>query len=346
MATAEQPMETGTPLLEVRGLDVGFPTVSGVAVVVRGVSLTVGRGEIVGLVGESGSGKSVTCRAILGLVPEPGAVLRGEILLDGKDLARSSERELRRSRGMDVAMVFQDPMSSLNPVFTVGHQIAEVLTTRRGLSRTDARARAVELLDRVGIPSPERRTKAYPHELSGGMRQRVMIALALAGAPRLLLADEPTTALDVTIQDQILFLLADIRRETGMSMILVSHDMGVIAQTCDTVAVMYAGCLVEVAPALELFARPQHPYTRALLEAIPRLDMDVARGALRPIAGQPPDMRELSGGCPFAPRCAYARAACADVTMELLPVGPDHRSACPFPTSEAPARPAPEEEPA
>ena len=198
------------------------------------------------------------------------------------------------------------------------------------MSRKQARARGVELLDRVGIPSPERRMKAYPHELSGGMRQRVMIAMALSGEPRLLLADEPTTALDVTIQDQILVLLAGIRQETGMSIVLVSHDMGVIAQTCDRVAVMYAGHLVEVAPAHELFARPQHPYTQALLEAIPRIERDVLRGELRVIAGQPPDVRGLGGGCPFAPRCAHVRDDCAEVTMELEQVGPDHLSACPF----------------
>jgi oligopeptide/dipeptide ABC transporter ATP-binding protein len=344
MAAVGQQRAPGAPLLEVRGLHVGFPTLSGVAVVVRNLSLAVGTGEIVGLVGESGSGKSVTCRAILGLVPEPGAVLRGEIRLEGRDLTRVSGRELRRVRGNEVAMVFQDPMSSLNPVFTVGHQITEVLTKRRGLPRRRAHERAVELLDRVGIPSPARRMKAYPHELSGGMRQRVMLAIALSGEPKLLLADEPTTALDVTIQDQMLFLLADIRRETGMSIVLVSHDMGVIAQACDTVAVMYAGYLVEVAPVRELFARPQHPYTRALLEAIPRIGAGVARGELRPIAGQPPDVRELDGGCPFAPRCAFAREACAGVTMELEPAGPGHVSACPFVRGDVPAPPAPQAE--
>jgi oligopeptide/dipeptide ABC transporter ATP-binding protein len=315
-----------------RGLEVGFPTVTGVAVVVRGLSLDVGRGEVVGLVGESGSGKSVTCRAVLGLVPPPGAILAGEILLDGRDIAGAPERELRRIRGTEVAMVFQDPMSSLNPVFSVGRQIVEVLTKHLDMSRGAARGRAVDLLDRVGIPSPERRMKAYPHELSGGMRQRVMLALALAGEPRLLLADEPTTALDVTIQDQILVLLRDIRDETGMSIILVSHDLGVIAQTCDRVAVMYAGHLVEVARARELFARPRHPYTRALLEAIPRIERAVLRGELRAIAGQPPDVRGFGGGCPFAPRCAHARESCSEVTMELEPVGPDHLTACPFVT--------------
>jgi oligopeptide/dipeptide ABC transporter ATP-binding protein len=327
---------SGQPLLQVRGLTVGFPTLSGIALAVRNLSLDVRRGEIVGLVGESGSGKSVTCRAILGLVPEPGAILGGGVLLDERDLTKSAPRELRRVRGSDVAMIFQDPVSSLNPVFTVGHQIAEVLRQRRSLSRSQGRARALELLHRVGIPSPERRLRSYPHELSGGMRQRVMIAMALSGEPRLLLADEPTTALDVTIQDQILFLLADIRRETGMAIILVSHDLGVIAQACDTVAVMYAGYLVEVAPAAELFARPQHPYTRVLLDAIPRLDAGVSRGELRAIAGQPPDLRELPAGCPFAPRCPHARAECRAVSMELVDVGPEHLSACPFVLESSP----------
>jgi oligopeptide/dipeptide ABC transporter ATP-binding protein len=331
---------TELPLLRIQRLNVGFPTLSGVAVVVRDVDLTVETGEIVGLVGESGSGKSVTCRAVVGLVPEPGAVLAGEILLGGRDLVTMGERELRRVRGNDVAMVFQDPMSSLNPVFTVGHQIGEVLTEHLGMPRRDAHARAVELLDRVGIPSPERRMKAYPHELSGGMRQRVMIAIALSGQPRLLLADEPTTALDVTIQDQILVLLRRIRDETGMSIVLVSHDMGVIAQACDRVAVMYGGHIVEVGPVAELFARPEHPYTRALLAAIPRIDGGAARGELRAIPGQPPDVRELAGGCPFVPRCGYARDGCDRVSMDLEPVGPNHMSACPFVRGDTQPAPA------
>jgi oligopeptide/dipeptide ABC transporter ATP-binding protein len=319
-------------LLDVRGLYVGFATRAGVAVVVRDLALRVRKGEIVGLVGESGSGKSVTCRAVMGLVPQPGEILAGEIRLDGRDLAVMSERELRAVRGREVAMVFQDPMSSLNPVFTIGHQISEVLILS-GLSRARARAKAIELLDRVGISSPERRLRAYPHELSGGMRQRVMIALALSGEPRLLLADEPTTSLDVTIQDQILqilVLLREIRDDTGMAIVLVSHDMGVIAQACERVAVMYAGHIVEVAPVTELFARPQHPYTQALLAAIPVVDSRLARGELRAIAGQPPDVRELPGGCPFSPRCPHARDACREVSMELEPVGPERLTACPF----------------
>jgi len=326
------------PLLDVRGLTVGFPTVRGVSRVVSDLSFQVAEGEILGLVGESGSGKSVTCRALLGLVPEPGAILAGEVRLDGRDLLGLDPRALREVRGAEMAMVFQDPMSSLNPVLTVGRQITETLTQRNGLSRRAARGRAVELLDRVGIPAAERRIASYPHELSGGMRQRVMIALALAGEPRLLLADEPTTALDVTIQDQILFLLREIRSQTGMAIVFVSHDMGVIAQTCDRVAVMYAGRLLEVAPADELFGLARHPYTRALLEAAPRIGEGRRRGELHAIPGQPPDVAELPAGCPFAPRCPYAREACASVSMELELVAPGHVMACPFVRELVPER--------
>lgn len=318
------------PLLDVRDLTVGFPTMRGVARVVERLSLQVREGEIVGLVGESGSGKSVTCRALLGLVPEPGAVMGGEVVFAGRDLLALEAAELRALRGTEIAMVFQDPMSSLNPVLTIGRQLTETLTLRAGLTQRAAEARGVELLDRVGIPAADRRMRAYAHELSGGMRQRVMIALALAGEPRLLLADEATTALDVTIQDQILFLLREIRDQTGMAIVLVSHDMGVIAQTCERVAVMYAGRVVEVAPAGDLFADPRHPYTRALLDAIPRIDDLRERGALEAIPGQPPDVRELSGGCPFQGRCRFVRDACESVPMTLEPAGPQRSTACPF----------------
>ncbi|MFN8224817.1 MAG: ABC transporter ATP-binding protein [Gaiellales bacterium] len=321
---------TPAPLLDVRGLTVGFPTMRGVARVVDDVSLQVAEGEIVGLVGESGSGKSVTCRALLGLVPEPGAVMAGEVVFEGRDLLALDARELRAVRGGGLAMVFQDPMSSLNPVLTIGRQLTETLTQRTGLAAREARSRGIELLDRVGIPAPERRMRSYPHELSGGMRQRVMIALALAGEPRLLLADEATTALDVTIQDQILLLLREIRDQTGMAIVLVSHDMGVIAQTCDRVAVMYAGRIVEVAPARELFADPRHPYAKALLEAIPRIDDQRRRGELDTIPGQPPDVRDLGGGCPFQARCRFVQEACADVPMTLESAGPGRTTACPF----------------
>jgi peptide/nickel transport system ATP-binding protein len=321
-------------LLEVRDLRVAFPTQTGLLLAADRVSFDLDRGEVLGLVGESGSGKSATCRALLGLVPPPGEILSGSVVLEGRDLLRASPRELRAVRGRDVAMVFQDPLSALDPVFTIGDQLNEVLRRRIGLSRRQANARAVELLDHVGIPSPRSRLGAYSHELSGGMRQRIMIALALAGEPRLLLADEPTTSLDVTIQDQILHLLLELRRETGMAIVLVSHDMGVIAQTCDRVAVMYAGRLFEVGPVDAVFARPQHPYTRALLAAIPSLE---GRGAqLRPIAGQPPDLARLPAGCPFAPRCEHARAECAEIAVELADVALGHATACPFETAGAP----------
>jgi oligopeptide/dipeptide ABC transporter ATP-binding protein len=330
--TPAGPADVGAdpPLLAVTGLRVGFPTRSGVAVVVNDVDLTLRRGEVLGLVGESGSGKSVTCRALIGLVPHPGAILGGRIEFQGRDLTRVDSAALRRVRAHDIAMIFQDSTSSLNPVFSVGHQVTEVLRVNHGLDRKAARERCIDLLERVGIPAARERARAYPHQLSGGMRQRVMIAMAIAGEPRLLIADEPTTALDVTIQHQVLRLVAELRRESGMSMILVSHDMGVIAEMADRVAVMYAGRIVEVAPVASVFARPHHPYTRALIEQVPQIDPE-RRAELRPIGGQPPVLSDLGGGCPFAPRCPAARAACADVTMELLPVAEGQSSACPFP---------------
>jgi oligopeptide transport system ATP-binding protein len=321
-------------LLSVTGLRVGFPTRTGVAVVVNDVDLTLRRGEVLGLVGESGSGKSVSCRALIGLVPHPGAILAGRIVFQGRDLTTMDRAELRRVRAHDIAMIFQDSTSSLNPVFTIGHQVTEVLRVNHRFGRKEARDRCVELLQRVGISAPRERMRAYPHQLSGGMRQRVMIAMAIAGAPRLLIADEPTTALDVTIQHQVLRLVAELRRESDMSIILVSHDMGVIAEMADRVAVMYAGHIVEVAPVGSIFWRPHHPYTRALIEQVPQLDPE-RRSELRAIGGQPPVFADLDAGCPFAPRCPSARPACADVTMELLPVARDQVSACPFASGES-----------
>ncbi len=330
---ADQLDTTSSPLLTIQGLRIGFPSLEGIVLAANDAHLTVGQGEVLGLVGESGSGKSVTCRAIVGMVPHPGAVLGGRIDYDGRNVLELSKAEMRELRAREIAMIFQDPASALNPVFTVGHQISEVLRLNAGLGRSAARSRSIELLERVGIPAPDRRMSAYPHELSGGMRQRVMIAMALAGEPRLLLADEPTTALDVTIQDQVLRLLEDLRRERDMSMILVSHDMGVIGTAADRVAVMYAGRIVEVAPTDVLFSRPDHPYTRALIDAMPQLEPG-ERSALRTIPGQPPDLLELGSGCPFAPRCPMARDECAEVSMELTPVSPAQLSACPFARSE------------
>ena len=320
----------GEPLLSVRDLVTVFATTAGVVVAANGVSFDIGEGETMGLVGESGSGKSVTCRSILRLVPEPGEVIGGSVLFQGQDILSVSPRRLRGLRGSEISMIFQDPMSSLNPVYPIGDQISEPLRIHRGMGRREAREEAVGLLDRVGIPSPRERLDSYPHELSGGMRQRVMIAIAISCRPKLLLADEPTTALDVTIQDQILSLLLELQAENGMAILLVSHDLGVIAQTCDRVTVMYAGYVVEQATTAELFARPRHPYTVALLEALPELAAERADGRLVPIQGQPPDLAALPPGCPFAPRCRLARAACPEVSMASLETSPGHRTACPF----------------
>ena len=327
---------TGTPvLLEVKNLHTAFPTAHGSVMAASGVSFALAGNETKGIVGESGSGKSITLRSLLGLVPEPGRVIEGEVLWDGRDLLTLPAAELRAIRGREIGLIFQDPTSSLNPVYTIGEQIAETLRVKLGMPSRDARNRAAELLDHVGIPAAKSRLGSYPHELSGGMRQRVMIAIAIACRPRLLLADEPTTALDVTIQDQILALLAELQHEFGMAMILVSHDLGVVAQNCDSVAVMYAGHIVEDAPAKALFGAPRHPYTIALLEALPSIRSPGTRGRLHQISGQPPDLAQLPEGCPFRPRCPATRDACSAVGMELVTVGPAHQTACPF--TEEPA---------
>ncbi len=321
---------SGEPLLSVRDLVTVFATAAGVVVAANGVSFDIGEGETMGLVGESGSGKSVTCRSILRLVPEPGEVIGGSVLFQGEDILSVSPRRLRGLRGSEISMIFQDPMSSLNPVYPIGDQISEPLRIHRRMGRREAREEAVGLLDRVGIPSPRERLDSYPHELSGGMRQRVMIAIAISCRPKLLLADEPTTALDVTIQDQILSLLLELQAENGMAILLVSHDLGVIAQTCDRVTVMYAGYVVEQTTTAELFARPRHPYTVALLEALPELAAERKDGRLVPIQGQPPDLAALPPGCPFAPRCELARATCSEVSMLTLEASLGHSTACPF----------------
>jgi oligopeptide/dipeptide ABC transporter ATP-binding protein len=320
----------GGALLDVANLRTAFPTRRGISFAVAGISFTVGPGECLGIVGESGSGKSMTCRSILGLVPRPGAIVDGSIRWRGQELVGAGERRLRRVRGGEIGMIFQDPASALNPVYTIGSQIVETIVAHTDQSRAAARAAAVELLTRVGIPSPRERANAYPHQLSGGMRQRAMIALAIACGPSLILADEPTTNLDVTIQDQILHLLADLRAEQEMAMILVSHDLGVVSQTADRVAVMYAGHIVEQASTRELFARSCHPYTRGLIRALPSLEAGRERDRLIPIEGQPPELDRLPAGCPFQPRCPSRREECAQVDMTLLQMGADHVSACPF----------------
>jgi peptide/nickel transport system ATP-binding protein len=297
------------PLLEVSDLDVRFFTRAGVVQAVRGVSLTVDPGETVALVGESGSGKSVTALAVLGLIQLPGKITGGDIRWKGRSLLDKPGRRYARSiRGKELAIVFQDPMTSLNPLFTVGQQIGEVLRRHLGMSRAAAEKRVIELLELVGIPSAPERARARPHELSGGMRQRVMIAMALACEPEVLIADEPTTALDVTIQAQILDLIGDLQQQLGLAVLMITHDLGVVAGVCKRVAVMYGGKVVENAPAEELFERPGHPYTVGLLRSTPRLD--VIRTRLVGIDGSPPNMIDPPTGCPFHPRCPIAESRC------------------------------------
>jgi oligopeptide/dipeptide ABC transporter ATP-binding protein len=310
-------------LLTVEDLRVEIPTRRGSVHAVRGVSFRVRRGETFALVGESGSGKTMTCRAIVRLVHPPGRITAGRVVFEDRDLAHLSERELEHVRGRGVVMVFQDPMTALNPVLSVERQITEVLTDSG--TTGSRRPRAVALLRHVGIPDPERRMEAFPHQLSGGQRQRVMLAIALAREPRLLLADEPTTALDVTIQAQILRLLVTLQRELGMALILITHDLGVVYQAVDRVAVMYAGEIVELATTAELFARPSHPYTIGLIRSIPSVER---RGRLIPIPGAPPDLAALGRGCPFAPRCAWAATECLAGDVPLVPVAPKHWSRC------------------
>jgi len=305
------------PLLSVRDLQLAFQTEEGRTTALRGVSFDVHAGKILGVVGESGSGKSVTSLSVMRLLPSPPAeILGGSIRFDGRELLSLREGEMRALRGRDIAMIFQEPMSSLNPVHRVGAQIAEAILAHEKVSKGEAHERAVALLEKVGIPDPRERARAYPHELSGGMRQRVMIAIALACGPRLLIADEPTTALDVTIQAQILDLLRALRAELGMSIVLITHDLGVVAELADEIAVMYAGRVVEHAPVDELFARPRHPYTRGLLESLPSYHDNLSRARLPTIPGVVPDLRSLPPGCAFEPRCPRAEAICREVDPE------------------------------
>jgi dipeptide transport system ATP-binding protein len=305
------------PLLEIENLSVEFPTAAGVLRAVDGVSLRLEEGEVLGVVGESGSGKSVTMLALMGLVAYPGRVRADRLAFAGRDLLAMSTRERRRLAGNDVAMIFQEPTTSLNPCFTVGFQLIETLRLHEGMDRTAARRRAVELLEQVGIPEPASRLKAYPHQLSGGMNQRVMIAMAIACNPRLLIADEPTTALDVTIQAQILDLLLTLQRERGMSLVLITHNMGVVAETAQRVMVMYAGQVVEEQSAASLFASPQHPYTAALLAALPERSAGDHR--LATIPGVVPGLYDRPSGCLFGPRCLYATDHSRRVQPQLRP---------------------------
>jgi oligopeptide/dipeptide ABC transporter ATP-binding protein len=319
-------MAVSEPLLEVEDLCVRFSTPRGEVLANDRVSLRVMPGETLGIVGESGSGKSVFCRALLRL--SGGRVSAGRLRFAGSDLLTLSDAGMQKLRGTGIAMIFQSPMSSLDPVWTIGDQIAETVRLHHRMDRRAARREAVALLDRVGIPSAERRVEEYPHQWSGGMLQRAVIALALAGRPKLMLADEPTTALDVTIQDQILALLMQLQQETGMALVLVSHDMGVIAETADRVAVMYAGRVVERAPVRALFAQPSHPYTNGLLGAMVGHGRAVTR--LAAIPGQPPDLTRLGEGCAFAPRCWRAEPVCATGAIPLMATAPEQEAACLF----------------
>jgi oligopeptide/dipeptide ABC transporter ATP-binding protein len=315
------------PLLSVDDLRVEFWTQRGTVYAVNGVSFDIAAGETLGIVGESGCGKSVTSLAILGILSRNGRVTSGRAVFEGRDLIGLSDRELRRIRGRDIAMIFQDPMTSLNPVLTIGRQIRESLQTHLGLDRKQAEARAVELLEQVGIPKARDRVGDYPHQFSGGMRQRAMIAMALACEPKLLIADEPTTALDVTIQAQILDLLRSVVAERDTALILITHDLGVVAGLCERVHVMYAGMVVEAGSAETVFATPRHPYTFGLLQSVPRLDTPRGR-PLRPIEGAPRDMLRPPAACPFAPRCAYEVEKSRQEVPPLLEIAPGHKVAC------------------
>ena len=314
-------------LLEIRDLHVSFRTMDGIVRAVEGVSLSLEKGRTLGVVGESGSGKSVTAMTVMGLTRLPNATVTGEILLDGVDLLTLDSEELRQVRGARVAMIFQDPLSSLHPLYRIGWQISEAILAHEDISKREAHRRTVEALRAVGIPSPEQRVSAYPHELSGGMRQRAMIAMALALQPDILIADEPTTALDVTVQAQVLELIGALRDDFGTAVILITHDLGVVAGMCDDVAVMYAGRIVEKAPRVTIFEGPQHPYTWGLLQSITRLDAP-RTDRLRPIEGAPPSLIALPQGCKFHPRCPYVPPPALEVEPELKEAEQGHLVRC------------------
>ena len=325
-------------ILQVKGLRTSFLTSTGEVQSVRGVSFSLGKGEALGIVGESGSGKSVTSMSILRLLASTGRIKEGEVLFEGKDLTKVPQKQLWDIRGGKIAMIFQDPMSSLNPLARVGKQVEEMIATHEpNLSKQERQARALELFRLVRIPEPEKRYRSYPHEFSGGMRQRVMIAMALACKPDILIADEPTTALDVTIQDQILKLLRQLQAEMGMSIIFITHDLGVVAELCSRVLVMYGGMVMEEAPIDDIFHRPRHPYTMGLLASIPNIKQDKSQ-RLTPIPGSPPDMTNPPAGCPFAPRCPHARRICMEQMPPYTQLDPTHRSMCWLLTPEAPAQ--------
>ena len=317
-------------LLEVKNLSTHFPTRAGLVRAVDGISFYLDRGELLGLVGESGCGKSMTALSVMRLVSPPGKIVSGEILFDGKDLLRLSDSEMRQMRGDDIAMIFQDPMTSLNPVYTVGEQIAEALRLHRKMSLKQAKQATIEAMREVAIPDPARRVDDYPHQLSGGMRQRVMIAMALACNPKLLIADEPTTALDVTIQAQILELLDELRKQRDLAVLLITHDLGVVAEVADRVAVMYTGRIVEESPVAELFERPKHPYTEGLLRSVPKLTSEhvIKNERLQTIEGTVPRPTDLPAGCHFAPRCSYRMPRCTEEDIPLYELDGEVKVRC------------------
>ena len=320
-------MENNNNVLEIRGLNSYFFTEKGVAPAVDGLDLDIPKGKIIGLVGESGCGKSMTAKSIMGLLKYPGRVAGGSIRFEDQDLTRLSDKELRKICGNDISMIFQEPMTSLNPVLKVGRQVRETLLVHNPtMSKAEAKQRVVEMFQRVGIPEAEKRYDCYPHELSGGLRQRVMIAMAMVCKPKLLIADEPTTALDVTIEAQILRLMKELRDETGMSVLIITHNMGVVAEICDYVYVMYAGKIMEQAENFELFDHTMHPYTKGLLDSIPRIGQNAER--LHTIPGVVPNLLHLPQGCPFSNRCEYATDQCRTEKAQLHPVAPDHQVRC------------------
>ena len=324
-------------ILQVENLTTSFLTSNGEVQAVRGVSFSVGKGEILGIVGESGSGKSVTSMSILRLLADTERIKDGSILFEGEDLTKVSKKKLREIRGNKISMIFQDPMSSLNPLIPVGKQVSEMIKIHHPkMGKEERKAQVMELFAKVRIPEPEKRYHSFPHEFSGGMRQRVMIAMALANKPELLIADEPTTALDVTIQDQILRQLRELDKEYGASIIFITHDLGVVAELCDRVLVMYGGLIMEEARIEDIFERPGHPYTMGLLHSIPDVEQEKSE-RLEPIPGSPPDMTNPPAGCPFAPRCSYARKVCAGSLPDFVEVGEGHRTRCFLQYEDAPA---------
>ncbi|WP_031521344.1 ABC transporter ATP-binding protein [Streptomyces sp. NRRL F-5123] len=323
------PDASTAPLLEVRDLHVEFHTRDGVAKAVNGVNYSVSAGETLAVLGESGSGKSVSAQAIMGILDMPPArIPKGEIFFQGRDMLKMSGEERRKIRGRKIAMIFQDALSSLNPVLSVGYQLGEMFRVHQGASRKEAKARAIELMDKVRIPAARERVGDYPHQFSGGMRQRIMIAMALALEPDLIIADEPTTALDVTVQAQVMELLAELQREFNMGLILITHDLGVVADVADKIAVMYAGRIVEDAPVHDIYSKPAHPYTKGLLQSIPRLDQKGQE--LYAIKGLPPNLTRIPSGCAFNPRCPMAQDICRTDVPPLHPVGTARGSACHF----------------